>query len=263
MFYTKAYKLILKFFNVFGILNIKFDGNKFIFSKFRNIVWLVLIIFNIIIWSIVRLKYAMKKNSEPNLTNFTKLVFTIFNGFVIVLAVIQAIALFISQKDIAKMFTIFHILIKLCNKNDLKIECDKLLQNVLFSFLIYNFFILFFVISSIKFYFVDENIQSVAKLLEQLFINFPNIVYSVESFLLSRLALVHFECLIENFNKILFDQVMQTHKDCKNIVANLIKIRKLFEILNNTFGRMFSIITITRFLDVIFMVIYNQNLNKC
>ena len=135
-----------------------------------------------------------------------------------------------------------------------RINYGKLIKNCISSFLFYNFFVLILIFGAVKMAIVDLKIRNVSEFLWQFLLDFLSIIYSVEGLVMSKLVLIHLESLIENFNIILKYELEQTHEDCQDLISILVQIRKLFSLFNQTFGRIFTIITTTRFLDITFMV---------
>lgn len=137
-----------------------------------------------------------------------------------------------------------------------KIKYRQLKRNFIFSFSFYNIFAILFILASIKMILVDLKIRNFGQFLWYFLIDFQSIIHTIESLLMSRLVLIHLECLVANFNIILKNKFKRNHANCQDIIVNLVQIRKLFALFNETFGQIFSIITINRFIDITYMVMF-------
>jgi len=68
------------------------------------------------------------------------------------------------------------------------------------------------------------------------------------------LILIHYEFLVANFNQLLENQVELIHNDCTDLIENLKKIQRFFNLLNQTIGSVLSFIAIKHIIGIVAIV---------
>lgn len=247
----KVHKLIYKFFNIVGIFSLNFDGKKFNISNFRYLFSFIFIFGFLFIRISIFLKYLVERNHQYKITIFSQIFFEVSSCLNLLTTSTWIIILFFRQKKISKIFTIFKCFY---NFGSLKVNLLELERKILIIFLFYNFMLTTFMIFYISSLLDEFGYENYHKMLTVIILDFPCIVFTTESSCFFNIILLHYEFLIKNVNIILEYQVELVHNDCRKLIENFYKIQKSFNLLNQTLGSIFSLITINHLVGVVAVV---------
>lgn len=248
---TKIHKLIFKFFNLIGIFSLKFDGKKFKIPKIRYFLSSILIFGYLALRLFIHLKSFYERKSKAKTTSFSIVFFEAITHFYILTIIMWITILLIRQKKLSEIFNDFK------NFEILQINIGEVEKKIVISFGYYNLMLIAFTANYISSIMIDLDLKSLYKMLIYVVLDFPLVFYSAECLCFFNIVLIHYEFLVKNFNQLLKSQVDLVHSDCRKLVENLSKIQKLFNLLNLSFGGVFSIITINNFVGITSIVSNN------
>ena len=226
---NKTYKIIFFVYNLLGILNLKFDGKKFKFSKI--LFYKTLIIFVILTTKKFFDQYSIfYKHKIGSISLFSRTYIELNEQFQIHIIIIMAWIHLQRQKEIADIFTNFCNLKRFCDENKFKINLKKLKFKIN-VYLVVVFLLFSFVFIDLIFH--DPNLKW-SKVINK-FLTAIVSLYFISLFVFIYFILIHFNFLLINVNEILENRLSDIHNDCQNLLNNLKLIQELFELLKNSF----------------------------
>lgn len=246
------YKLIFKFLNLICILSIKFDGT--IYSSPRSYrIKSFLLVFVSYLTLVERIYASVKSFASPStngiqITKFSFYFCNLFYFAVLFLVLTWIIILILNQGTIAMIFNICLNLKKFCEEKKLKINLQTPQRKILISFFMFLSLNILSIINSVLELKIDLKI-----LVTTISYIFFHIFYTW-CFWFFYVVLIHYDFLMGKLNEILENQFNLIHNNCENVCKNFFLIRILFNLLNRSFGVIFSFITLIEFLLVIFCV---------
>jgi len=247
----KLHSFILIFLNILCILSIKFEAQKFSSPKYLRVKSFLITFISFLI-SVERIYITVKSlSNQPEkiaqISKFTLYFTSVFYFLINIITLIWMLILILKQKTIAKLFTIFLDLKNFCDEKKFKINYKKVKIKILITFCLIIFLSLPSVIVSIN---VSKfNLKGILKIICNIF----SILFYRFCFWVFYLILIHVEFLIDNLNDILESQFV-LNNNYENLLQNMMKLRILFNLLNQAFGKIFSLNVLVEFLFVIFCV---------
>lgn len=242
----KLYSFILIFLNILCILSIKFKAQKFSSPKYLRVKSFLIVFISFLVFVERIYVSVMSISNQPGKVNISKfsLYFTyVFYFLINIMTLIWMLILVAKQKTIAKLFTIFLDFKNFCDEKKFKINYKKIKIKTLITFCLIILLSLPSVIVSINL--SKFNLKEILKIISILFYRFCLWIFY--------LILIHVEFLIVNLNDILESQIF-LNNNCENLLQNMMKLRILFNLINQAFGIVFSLNVLVEFLFVIFCV---------
>lgn len=233
-----VYKILFYVFNFLGILNLRFDGNRFKF--FKVLYCKTLIFFVIVITNFFLDNYSPFKNyNKASISLFSKIYLLVSEqSQIFIITIIVWIHLH-RQKEIADIFTIFHNLKKICDEKKLKINLRRLkFKLTLFLVLIFLYFIV-----NLANLFVHEPNFKWSEVMNN-FLQAYLVMFFFSLFAFIYFILVLYEIILKNLNEILENQMNVIHNNCEELLNNLILIHQLFKLLKESFQTIILLYTI-------------------
>lgn len=242
---SEYYKKLFKFLNLICVLSIDFDGQKFTAPKSLRIKSVILLSSVQIIKKILNASAERKEieGGDLLLKNISKafLFFVFFiTGIIKFVPFLCTSILLFQQKQIAKIFSKFYELQKLCDSKNIETDEKVILRKTKKSILIFLSIII------LSFDYIDLTLKKQIGLVEivESIITHISTTHYLLCLNFCSLILIHFEFLINNVNQILDNQFELVHDNCENLLEWLSLIKKLFTSLNQTFGVIFTIETL-------------------
>lgn len=244
----KLYYFIFIFLNILCILSIKFKARKFSSPKYlRMKSFLIVLISFLISVEQIYIIFMSLFNHPEKIVEISKFAIYFTSVFLLlsnVSTTIWMLILVIKQETIAKLFTIFLDFKNFCDEKKFKINYEKIRIKTLRTFCLFLSLSLISVI-----FFKNLSTFNIIDIFKTILILFKLIFYRL-SFWLFYIILIHFEFLIDNLNDILESQ-FSLHKHCESLFQNMMKMKIIFNLLNQGFGLIFSINVLIEFLFVI------------
>jgi len=233
-----VYKILFYVFNFIGILNLRFDGNKFKFSKV--LYCKTLIIFVILITKMFLDNYSIFKNyNNASISLFSKIYLLVSEQSQIFIIAIMVWIHLHRQKEIADIFTIFNNLKKFCDEKKFKINLRRLkFKLTLFLFII----LLYFIVNLVNL--CVHKLNSKWSEVINNFLQANLIMFFFSLFAFIYFILVHYEIVLKNINEILEKQMNVIHNNCEELLNNLILIHQLFRLFKESFQMIILLYTI-------------------
>lgn len=249
----KVYKIFFKFYTFFGILCLRFNGVRFEVSKINSL----RMIFLCLSFATIHIIYMINESLDTSGLGMPEVTQTKFSTIflkagwfvpasLIVSSVVQQI---IISKDLAQIFNIF-----LSRKLVFKIESinyKKVSSKALKSFL---FFAIFQVLGILWQLTVKQPFSNITNILFFIFGTLINFCF-IGIFTFLNALLIHYEFVIETYNKMLERQVLR-RKCCGQYLDILMnEVNDIFDIIK-IFNRSASKVLTLAFIFIFFVVIF-------
>lgn len=244
------YKILFRFFNLIGVLNLNFNGQIFKISKFRTTLFFISILLSIIIRFYKLVEALFLQPDDKNVSKFSSNYLSILASFNVLSTTFWIECLILNQIKIAKIFNFFLDLKIFCEFRNLKINRVKLLKMVRNSLLLFNFISFSFIFMFIFSFFYKRETSNFISFVYYFFIELPSIIHPLQFSSFVHLTLIHYEFLLESFNQILIKQFELVHNDCEFLLEKVVKIHELFNLLDQAFDVVFTVSTFKQFLNV-------------
>jgi hypothetical protein len=250
---SKIYKYLFKFFNLICVLSINFNGKIFTSPnslRFKS----VAVICSVLVFK----KILNDLENMPNpgegkaLTKIVSIFFLVLVPFLVgilkFMPYLCTFMLLIQQKRIAEIFTKFYEL--KISFDDEKVEINenvsaKKIKKLFWIYLI--FIILMFDIITVTS--VKKQIYAVDVLLS--IIDHTIKTYTLFCLYFYNIILIHYQFLLETTNEILENKFSCVHENCEKFLKKLYDVRKLFNLLNKTFGILFTLEAFNKLINMI------------
>lgn len=242
--------MIFIFFNFIGVLNLKFTNQIFKITKLRLKFLQIYILFSMIIRLYKLIEFIVLTPNDENLSKFSFNYFNLLVLFNIFSTSFWTLILSSQQKNIANIFKIFIKLKKVCEIYNFTICNDQCIRKIRNSLLLFNIICISFLITFISSFKRDKSFRNFIRLLYNFLIELPNVIYPYQCLNFVNLMLNHYEILLETFNCILENKCNLVHNDCEFLLHNILKIHKLFDLMNKSFGIVFSVSTFKQLVNV-------------
>ena len=246
----RFYKFFFIFFNSIGVLHLKFKYKKFETSQFRFTLLFIFILLSFLTRFYKLIEAILTFSNDIKLSKFSQNYMNLLVMFNILSTSFWTLMLSLRQKNIAEIFETFLEIKRFCELKKLKIFNAKLLTKNWNSLFLFNFICFSFLFTFISSFKDDRRINNFVDFLYNFFFELPSVIYPLQCLNFVHLILNHYEILLENLNQILEDQFDLVHNDCEFLIQNFVKIHKLFNLLNQSFGIVFSVCTIKQFINV-------------
>lgn len=232
----KFYKNVFNYFTFFGILSVKLEGRRY---KISNVLLIKTIVI-VIVFCVFKLYEHIIKRSLLNRVSASSFAqsFSYFSHWVILL--IMCTVTFnipLCQKNIAEILTILLKLKIFCEEQKFQLSFKKIKIKMFISFALFGSVIAVLTYRYFKF---ESNVEY---LILNVVISVISKLYIHGFYDFLHISVLHWDFIIENFNRICKDQLELLHNDCEKILQNFHKIQKILKISNKAFGKVIFLIT--------------------
>lgn len=221
----KSYKSLFYFYNFIGVLNLRFNGQKFKISKFLKYKSALMLI-AVSADTIFNINHDLILNSR--VSEFSEKFLGLYNISSKILILLMMWIFLKNQKDIAKIFDIFIHFHKVSKELKINVNLRKMRK----KFRKFLYVMLFFILCSVAYFKVKINPtwQDLAEFIVRFF--FIMNMFGDSSF--SYFLLAHFELLLKHFNQVLEERINMVHNSCEDVLKILILVNRFFKTFNDS-----------------------------
>lgn len=241
----KTYRSLFYFYNLIGILNMRFDCRKFEISKFlkyKSIIILTLVT----VHTYRTLNHDLKLNSK--VSKFSGRFLRFYNTLLNFILIIIMWIFFRNQKNLSKIFKIFLHLNEVARKRKIKFN----LRGIKTKIWIFLSYVTFLIIVTV--YFLLHILHESWSVHIEVLSNFLRVFNLMSIFSFTYFMLIHFELMLKIFNEVLEDRIDLVHSDCKDLLNILNLQKRLFELLNVSFQSLLPALVVSHLMNTIKVV---------